>query len=105
MDFELPNFASKGGQPFTATELRIAALWKEVLELTHAPDRDDNFFALGGDSIAMIAVELRINEEFMLNLPAGTVLGTPSLCGIADLVENYSNSRCESDETADPRER
>jgi len=88
---EIPDSASAAVNPLTETERKIALLWKEILELTHVPDRNDNFFALGGDSVAMVAVELRINEEFTVELPAGSLLTSPSLFDLAIEVDKYSD--------------
>ena len=74
-------------QPITETERTIAALWKEVLATDESPGPADNFFALGGDSTAMVLVELRIKEEFSVELPVGSMLGAPSVRELSYLVE------------------
>ncbi|MCP8466331.1 non-ribosomal peptide synthase/polyketide synthase [Pseudomonas sp. ZM23] len=48
--------------PLTAQEQAIAALWSEVLELP-AIRRDDNFFALGGNSIKATQLMARLRER------------------------------------------
>lgn len=75
------------GQPASVTERAVAALWCEVLETTELPDATDNFFALGGDSMAMVLLEFRIKEEFSVELPAGAVLGAPTLRELSALVD------------------
>jgi non-ribosomal peptide synthase protein (TIGR01720 family) len=47
-----------GGQPQTRVEEQLAAIWAEVLGRGEV-GRDDNFFALGGDSILSIQVVVR----------------------------------------------
>ena len=80
-------------QTLSATESAIAVLWSEVLQLEELPGANDNFFSLGGDSIAMIMVEHRIKEEFAVELPAGTILAAASLCELSALVDTKrSNS-------------
>ncbi|OYO30325.1 non-ribosomal peptide synthetase, partial [Janthinobacterium sp. PC23-8] len=48
--------------PRTALERLLAGLWQEVLGRTQV-GRDDNFFALGGDSILALRLVARIREQ------------------------------------------
>jgi len=47
----------------TEIEERIAALWREALQLDEV-DPQENFFALGGNSILMVQVHARLQERF-----------------------------------------
>jgi acyl carrier protein len=76
-------------QQLTATECRIATLWKDVLETPELPRAADNFFALGGDSTAMVMVELQINDEFSVELPAGAMLSAQSLSELSAMVDKH----------------
>ena len=51
-----PPAGGKGGVPEGEAEEALAAVWKSVLGL-EAVGRDDNFFALGGDSIRALQVQ------------------------------------------------
>lgn len=73
----------------TETERIIAELWKEVLDTPELPSAGDNFFALGGDSTAMVMVEFRIKEELAVDLPTGAILRAPSLRELSALVETW----------------
>jgi acyl carrier protein len=79
-------------QPRPVTERAIAALWKEVLGLPESPGGADNFFTLGGDSTSMVMAELRIQEEFSVELPIGAMLNAPSLRELARLIEECQGS-------------
>jgi acyl carrier protein len=79
-------------QSCKATERAVAALWKEVLALPEFPGAEDNFFALGGDSTAMVMVELRIQEEFSVELTPGAMLNAPSLGELVRLIEERQGS-------------
>jgi len=68
-------------------ELAVAALWSEVLQTERLPGSADNFFSLGGDSMAMVLLEFRIGEEFCVDLPAGAVLDAPVLRDLCALIE------------------
>lgn len=51
----------------TATEKKIAKIWREVLRIKKI-GRNDNFFNLGGHSLKAIQVLSRINSEFRIIL-------------------------------------
>lgn len=74
-------------QPSRDMERAVAALWSEVLQRDELPGSADNFFSLGGDSMAMVILEFRIGEEFAVQLPAGAVLGAPVLRDLCALIE------------------
>ena len=82
--------SSEADRPRGAVEQAIATLWMEALDLPDLPVAGDNFFALGGDSTAMVMVEMRIQEKFSVELPLGTLLNVASLGELACLIENSS---------------
>nr|WP_063835460.1 non-ribosomal peptide synthetase [Streptomyces sp. NRRL S-118] len=65
-----------GNMPSTATERALARVWADLLE---TPDvrAEDDFFALGGDSILALELFARLREEFPL-LPRPTAVFTHS---------------------------
>jgi acyl carrier protein len=68
-------------------ERELASLWQQVLNTDSLPRPSDDFFSLGGDSVAMIMAELRIKEEFLVELPEGVMLGVSTLRELSQLVE------------------
>jgi len=72
----------------TLTERAIATLWKQILDCPDLPSPSDNFFEAGGDSTAMVMLELRISEEFLIDLPTGSMLNASSLREISQLVDD-----------------
>jgi aryl carrier-like protein len=54
--------------PTTNAEVRLAAIWSEVLQVEQV-GRNDNFFELGGDSILSIQVVSRAREAGLLIEP------------------------------------
>jgi acyl carrier protein len=70
-----------------STESVVAELWAEVLQLPSTPHGEDDFFALGGDSLTMTMLEFRIMEEIDVELPAGTVLKAPTLGELSSRVD------------------
>ncbi len=57
---------------------KLAALWKEVLDGVE-PAPEDDFFLLGGHSLAMINLMMRIDEVFAIELPLDDFLQLPTL--------------------------
>lgn len=75
------------------TEQALAAIWQDVLRLPAPPDRDANFFELGGDSILSLQIAARARR-------AGLVLSA------RDLFEHQTLSRlalCARREAPAPR--
>ena len=78
---------SQGTQSLSATEQTVADLWREVLQTSTQPRPIDNFFDLGGDSMTMVMLEFRLQEEFSVELPVGAVLTAPTIRELSSLVE------------------
>jgi acyl carrier protein len=74
----------------TATEQVVATLWTEVLQTSEPIQPADNFFALGGDSNAMVTVLFRLNAALRAELPTEVMLNAPSLREFAALVDRKS---------------
>lgn len=82
-----PMREAKGQHAISAEHL-LADLWREVLHVDETPKGDDNFFALGGDSMAMVTLEFRIQEETGISLPPGALLAAPTLRQLTALVSH-----------------
>ena len=78
--------AATEAAPVTETERLLAGIWCELLELP-VVGRDDDFFALGGDSIAVLEVFGRLAEH-RTSLPRPTVIYTHrTLAALAGAVD------------------
>jgi FkbH-like protein len=64
--------------PRSHPEHQIAEIWAEVLGLTNVGLRD-NFFEIGGDSLAMVRVILRVNELTGFELPIRAFFEAPTI--------------------------
>ncbi|WP_322063123.1 non-ribosomal peptide synthetase [Paraburkholderia sp. J63] len=94
-----PVFASMAqAEPEGATEATLAAIWREVLDVARV-SRDDSFFALGGHSLLLMQVAMRIERDFGLRLPLRTLFERPVL---ADLAREIEAVRAAQAETAAP---
>ncbi|WP_374405804.1 amino acid adenylation domain-containing protein [Pelagerythrobacter sp.] len=80
----VPAFASAGGSaPQGHDEERLAALYAEVLEIDGPIGREDDFFALGGDSLSAVRLMLRVAEEWGHDPGFGALFETPDIAGLA----------------------
>jgi amino acid adenylation domain-containing protein/non-ribosomal peptide synthase protein (TIGR01720 family) len=73
--------------PRSPAEAALARIWADVL----AVDRvgvDDDFFALGGDSILAIRVAARLREQFGASLPPRALFDSPTVGGLALMFEH-----------------
>lgn len=67
-------------KPEISQSLRqVGTIWAEALQREGEIGSQENFFDLGGDSLAMMIVVFRVNEEFGIELPEGVLLEAPSL--------------------------
>ncbi len=58
----------------TGTESELARLWQNVLNITQEIDRDDNFFEIGGTSINVIDLFLKLQQQVGKNCPSVSAL-------------------------------
>jgi acyl carrier protein len=70
----------------SATQTAVAAVWTDVLGRAGPIGSEDDFFNLGGDSLAMMTMMFRINDLFQLDLPPGTVMENPTLGALTEIV-------------------
>lgn len=73
-------------EPGTAVERELAALWREVLKIGRVGVHDD-FFELGGDSLKAAEMAAAFPARFSMELPLGRLFETPTIAGLAALVE------------------
>jgi amino acid adenylation domain-containing protein len=71
--------------PGTALEQQLARLWGEVLGRERIGTRDD-FFALGGHSLLLGQVRVRIREELGADVTLRELFEHPTIAGLAVLV-------------------
>jgi thioesterase domain-containing protein/acyl carrier protein len=72
--------------PRTPTEVQLAAVWSDVLELPRV-GTTDNFFHLGGHSLMAIRLFARIRESLGVELPFGLLLQRPTIGALAAVID------------------
>jgi len=72
--------------PDTPTEAALADIWRDVLRLEHIGVLD-NFFALGGHSLLMTQVIVRVRETFQVELPLRRFFESPMILDLAKSIE------------------
>ncbi len=83
-----PDFASAGSRlPSTPTEQALAALFAAQLRLETAVRVEDDFFSLGGDSLAAMGLLLRVREYFGRDPGLGALFAQPTVEGFARQID------------------
>jgi acyl carrier protein len=70
----------------TPEEEVILSIWAEVLQREGIGITDD-FFALGGHSLAAAQIVARLNDALRLDLPADTIFESPTVAELATVVD------------------
>ncbi|MDB5875431.1 MAG: polyketide synthase-like protein [Ramlibacter sp.] len=77
--------AQAAGEGLNAVERTIADAWRELLGVEEI-GRDDDFFALGGHSLAAVRLFAKIRKNFAVDLPLATLFQASTLGGLAAVV-------------------
>ncbi|MGV7211556.1 non-ribosomal peptide synthase/polyketide synthase [Oxalobacteraceae bacterium A2-2] len=64
-------------------EIRLAAIWAELLKATNPVGRHDNFFALGGHSLLAIQLASRVRAELGITMGLRALFEAPTLAELA----------------------
>jgi amino acid adenylation domain-containing protein len=79
--------------PVDETERTLASIWREVLHLDAPIGRDQDFFALGGDSLKALALCGRVRKELGVAVPLSVVVSEPTVAAMAELVRLGAGDR------------
>lgn len=72
------------------TEAVVASIWEAVLSVPHVGVHDD-FFALGGHSLAAAQIAARLGDAFGIDLPVAAVFESPTVAELAGVVKGAVN--------------
>ncbi|MFJ2665237.1 amino acid adenylation domain-containing protein [Nocardia fluminea] len=73
--------------PSGAMEELVASVFTELLAPENPVGADDDFFALGGNSLLATRAAARLGAELSARVPAGHVFESPTVAGLAALLE------------------
>lgn len=82
---------SAGGDAASPTEAWIEALWREILDLPRVGN-DDDFFDLGGTSLALIRMFGRVNEHFGTDLDPAVMGDGATITQLATSIDKALNN-------------
>ncbi|HEX2048496.1 MAG TPA: non-ribosomal peptide synthetase [Acidimicrobiales bacterium] len=72
--------------PRNETEATVASVWEAVLGVPHIGVNDD-FFALGGHSLAAVQIAARLRDAFGIELPVVAVFEAPTVAELSRAVD------------------
>ncbi|MEV0163976.1 non-ribosomal peptide synthetase [Nonomuraea fuscirosea] len=72
--------------PRTPIEARLAQAWAEVLGV-EKPGVEDDFFALGGNSLKFAQIAARVREDFHVDVELRDLFSHPTIAGLAEVLE------------------
>ncbi len=78
---------SDAGPPRNETESLLVEIWQEVLELSPV-GIEDNFFDLGGHSLAAVRAFARLERETGLRLPLTVLFEAPTIAQLATAIRD-----------------
>ena len=80
--------------PINETERNILATWAEVLELDPKTiSIEDDFFALGGNSINVLKVQLELNKRFGQTISMSALFVNPTIRKLAVAIEKEARKK------------
>jgi len=80
-------------QTFDSITLKLLSIWKQVLESGNITSIKDDFFSLGGDSLAAAEVMAAVEKIFRMRLPPATLLRAPTIEKLAKTIRNRNGAR------------
>jgi thioesterase domain-containing protein/acyl carrier protein len=83
----LPTKAKERSDTVDALELQLVRIWEKVLAVEAVATTDD-FFALGGDSLAAATMLAAVDKFCGVTLPTSALLKAPTIQKLADLIRS-----------------
>jgi acyl carrier protein len=76
----------------TATEKKLEALWKEILSIDTV-GINDNFFDLGGNSLLLVSMHSKLEEEYKDRIKITDLFANPSISTLAQFIDSTYNNK------------
>jgi amino acid adenylation domain-containing protein len=83
-----------GVVPSGPTEVKLAEIWADVLEIDpHAVTLQSDFFEMGGDSLKVAILGSRIHKAFDVRVPLSDIFETPTLEELSAIISASTKER------------
>lgn len=92
-----PELGTPFVAPRTLVEDKLARIWSEVLVVDQV-GIDDNFFDLGGHSLAATRVVSQVIKRFQLELPLQSLFQAPTVAEMAVVITEHQKKRLTDEE-------
>lgn len=79
------SYSKKYIPPTLAEEIRIVAIWSDLLGITHI-GIEDSFFDIGGDSISAVQMITKVREEFGFVISVRNFFKNPTVIQLAKML-------------------
>ena len=90
--------------PANPTEMAVADIWQELLDLDSVGVNDD-FFDLGGHSLLASTMLFRVRETTGVEVPLRVMFETPTVAELADHIETLKYVNCDAANDARQQDR
>jgi oxalate---CoA ligase len=87
--------------PQSAVEVQLVEIWRELLKRDDV-GAGDNFYAIGGDSLATAALLVAVEERFGAAPPVDAFLRSPTIEALARLIEEPERDSATADAVGPP---
>ncbi|MGH6875212.1 MAG: phosphopantetheine-binding protein, partial [Aestuariivirgaceae bacterium] len=87
-DERRPELSQSYAAPRNEVERMLAEIWAEILSLDQVGVHD-NFFDLGGHSLAATRVVSQVIKQFRLELPLQSLFQSPTVAAMAAVIEQH----------------
>jgi amino acid adenylation domain-containing protein len=91
-DDKRPALSQPYVSPCSHVEITLAQIWEDVLNI-HPIGVYDNFFDLGGHSLAATRVVSQVIKQFQLEIPLQLLFQSPTITEMATLITRYQGEK------------
>jgi acyl carrier protein len=78
--------------PRTPSEIKLAPIWAEVLGIDELGIHD-NFFDLGGHSLAATRIVSLVLKQFQLEIPLRSLFESPTIAQMGEVIAEYQGKQ------------